>query len=237
MSNLQGTIRRLTVNTTRQFERLGGYSDNLANFVTNTYKVKGFESIINEDGYVVEVDRRNHAQGDLKRTKNPLDIAINGAGFIPVTTKSGEILYTRDGSFTQDQDGMIVTYGGEIVGGGIQLPVNYEKLEIRENGDVYTYKTLLSEPDYHGTIPLVNFANPEGLDEIGANNYRKTDKSGEAQLIKDNNRFAQYHVEMSNVDMFAEVNDIMRTNASLMASQTLMSAIDKMYQQAVNLRE
>ncbi len=237
MRNLQGIIRRLTTNTVNQFERLGGHSENLSNMNTNTYKTKGFANIINEDGYVIEVGRRNHTQGELKRTASPFDIAINGSGFIPITTKNGEILYTRDGSFTTDKNGMLVTYGGDVIGSGIKIDPNYAKLEIKKNGEVCTYETLLSEPKVCGKISLVNFNNPEGLEEIGANNYKKTEKSGEAELIEDHEKITQYHVEISNMDIFSEVNDVMRTNASLMAAQTLMDAIDKMYEKAINIRE
>ncbi len=236
MATLQGIIRRTTVNSLTQFEKMGYYSENFGNTNTNSYKSVKFDDVLNENGYVGGVERRNFSQGELKRTKNPLDIALDGAGFVPVTNKNGEILYTRDGSFTQDKEGTIVTYGGDIVGGGIKLDVNYAKIEIKKNGQVYTYKTLTDKPECKGTIPVVTFANPQGLEEAGANNYKKTEASGEAELVKDHQKIAQYHVEMSNVDLFEEVNDIMRLNASLLATTSLMSVIDEMYKQAISLR-
>ncbi len=236
MANLQGIIRRTTVNSLSQFEKMGYYSENFGNTNTNSYKAVRFDDVLNENGYIEGVARKNFSQGDLRRTKDPLNVALDGAGFIPVTNKKGEILYTRDGTFTQDKEGTIVTYSGDIVGGGIKLDATYAKLEIKKNGEVYTYKTLTDKPEYKGTIPVVAFANPQGLEEVGGNNYKKTEDSGEAELVKDHQKIAQYNVEMSNVDLFEEVNDIMRLNASLLATTSLMSVIDDMYNKAVNLR-
>lgn len=236
MANIQGIIRKTTLNSLSQFEKMGYFSENFGNTNTNSYKAVRFDDVLNEGGYVSGMARRDFSQGQLRQTRDPFNVAIDGAGFIPVTNKNGEILYTRDGSLTQDKDGTIVTYSGDIVGGGIKLDVNYAKLEIKQNGDVYTYKNAGDKPEYKGTIPIVTFANPQGLEEAGDNNYKKTDASGEAELLKDHQKIAQYNVEMSNVDLFEEVNDIMRLNASLLATTSLMSVIDDMYNKAINLR-
>ncbi|MBE7705922.1 MAG: flagellar hook basal-body protein [Cyanobacteria bacterium SIG30] len=238
MKNLQGIIRRSTVNSLSQYERVGYMSENMSNFNTNTYKSVSFDDVLNEKGIIQGVERVNFAQGLLRRTDNPLNIGLDGAGFIPVTNKNGEIMYTRDGSFTTNNEGTIVTYAGDIVGGGINIGANYHRLEIRKNGDVYTYQTPTSEGEFKGNIPVVTFANPEGLKEIGGNNYVKTEDSGTPQLADSNHqKIVQYHVEGSNVDLFAEVNNVMRLNTSLLATTSLMSVIDDMYNKAINIRE
>ncbi len=53
----------------------------------------------------------SHAQGGLKVTDNPLDVALNGPGFFEVSTPSG-IRYTRSGSFKLAPDGRLVTSDG-----------------------------------------------------------------------------------------------------------------------------
>ena len=111
------------------------------------------------------------------------------------------------------------------------------KTEIRPNGEVYTYKDVAGEGEYCGTIPLVQFANPEGLEEVGKNRYRATEQSGEIVLIQDHNRIAQYGIERSNVDIFASVDEIMRLNTSLLASTSLMKAVGDMYDKAINIRD
>src|SRR5262245_10440126 len=52
---------------------------------------------------------RDFARGNLKATSNPLDLAIEGDGFFQVSLPSGEIGYTRAGSFHLNGDGALVT--------------------------------------------------------------------------------------------------------------------------------
>ncbi|GBF23366.1 flagellar basal-body rod protein FlgG [Candidatus Gastranaerophilus sp. (ex Termes propinquus)] len=235
--NLQGIVRRTTLNALNQFEKTGVVTERLSNMNTPGYKAVRFEEVMHEQGYATSVIRTDHSQGSHQVTDNPLDVSIKGPGFIPVTNKSGEIHYTRAGSFTVNKEGMIVTNAGDVVGSGIVIDADYEKLEIKPDGRVLTYRTLLSEPEERGVIPLVNFVNPEGLKEIGNNKFAKTEESGDALLVLEHSRMAQRHTERANVDVFASVNEIMRTNASLLASTTLLGAIDKMYEKAINIRQ
>ena len=92
-------------------------------------------------------------------------------------------------------------------------------------------------PNFQGTIPIVIFQNPEGLKEVGNNRWQKTENSGDETLVSEHNRIQQYKLERSNVDIFAHINDVMRVNASLLASTTLMSAIDQMYEKAINIKD
>src|SRR5499425_3014623 len=52
-------------------------------------------------------------QGDFSQTNNPLDLVIQGKGFFQIRRPSGELAYTRAGSFHLDRDGNIVTSGGD----------------------------------------------------------------------------------------------------------------------------
>ncbi len=235
--NLQGIIRKNTINALTQFEKMGYYSESVSNWSTNAYKANRFEEILSENGYTKGVVRTDHAQGSIQVTKRDLDVALNGAGFIPVTSPSGEIYYTRDGAFCLGKDGILMTQSGDVVGGGIQIGADTVKTRIDKNGDVYTYKELSGEPEYKGTIPVVVFQNPEGLKEVGDNKYMKTEVSGEEEIVCDHTKISQYSLERSNVDIFDTINQIMRLNASLLASTKLMGAVDDMYEKAINLRQ
>ena len=235
--NLQGIIRKSSTNITTEFERLAYASQNIANMNTNGYKAVRFEEIMDADGSVHGVERTNFAQGEFYMTKNPLDVALNGAGFIPVTTLSGEIRYTRDGSFMTNKDGMLVTKNGDLVGSGIKIDMSAEKTEIRKNGDVYSYKRLQDEPEFLGTIPVVQFANPEGLQNSGGNNFIATENAGKMTLVENHDYIKQYGIEKTNLDLTNEVYMISRINASILASSKLMSAVNKMYQSAINITD
>lgn len=230
-------MRRSTINTLHQFEKFGYYSQNIANANTHGYKSVRFDDVLDEQGYVSGAIRTNHGQGSFQLTQNPLDIGLKGPGYIPVTSVGGEIYYTRDGSFTLNKDGYLITTSGDLVGGGIRIDATSVKTEIRPNGEVYTYKDPSDEGQYCGTIPLVQFANPEGLEEVGKNRYRATENSGEIVLVESHDRIAQYGIERSNVDIFASVDEIMRLNTSLLASTSLMKAVSDMYDKAINIRD
>ena len=229
MNNLQGIVTKIQANMLSQYDRLDYAAQNIANLNTTGYKAVRFEDIIDADGSVYGKERIDTKTGDYQITKNPLDVALGGAGYFPVTTKTGEIRYTRDGAFTVNQDGMLVTKTGDLVGSGIFIDGSAEKIEIRNNGDVYTYKKLMDEPTYTGTIPVVKFDNPEGLKDVGANEFVATEDSGKMQLVEEPDYVKQYGLEHSNVDPINEIYKVARVNASLLASSSLQKAIREMY--------
>ncbi len=235
--NLQGIIRKSTVNITTEFDRLAYSAQNLANINTTGYKAVRFEDVIDADGSVHGYERTDVSSGEFYLTKNPLDVAIQGAGYIPVTSPSGEIKYTRDGSFTVNKDGMLITKNGDLVGSGIHIDGAAEKTEIKPNGDVYTYKKITDEPEFVGTIPIVQFQNPEALKDVGANEFIATENSGEMKLVEDHTRIKQYGIEKGNVDIMSEVLTVSRINASILASAKLMKTVNTMYQEAINLTQ
>lgn len=237
MLNAQAIIRKAINNTTTQFDKLGYVGNDLANYNTNGYKAIRFEQMLREDGYVVGVQRTNCKQGDIRITENPYDVAISGAGYIPVTSEDGEVQYTRDGAFVQGKDGYIYTRDGWLVGGGIKIPSNCYKFSINPNGDVYAYDEAGSLPKRLGTIPLVAFPNPERLEQGGMNKLMVTEDSGEPYLLTNHNSFRQNAIEHSNVDIYEAVNEMLRLNASMIASMRVLKVADDMYNKGINIRE
>lgn len=237
MYSMQAIIRRGINNATNQFDRLGYVANNLANFNTNGYKSVRFEQMLKEDGYLTAALRTDYHQGSLQITSNPYDVAINGVGFMPVVSPQGEVMYTRDGSFKQGKDGYLVTNDDWIVGNGIKIPTNCYKFEIKPNGDVYSYDAANTTPKKLGNIPLVTFDNPEGLEQAGMNKMVPTEESGEAKLIKDHDRICQNNIERSNTNIYNNVGEILRLNASMLASMRMMKVVDDMYNKAINIRE
>lgn len=237
MYTIQGQIRRSVLNIQSQFEKLGHISSNIANMNTNAYKAVRFDQLLNEDGYLDGYIRRDFStQGSTIRTQKHLDIALNTNGFIPVTSKNGDVTYTRDGSFKLDNEGYLITQDGYLVGDGIQLPANYNSVRIQQDGLVVIVKDDASEPEIVGRIPLVQFANPEGLKPTDGNKLIATTESGEPILDKDNKAFVQGMLEISNVNPYNEVSDVLRITASMKASFGMMRVIDDMYTKAINLR-
>lgn len=237
MHNLQGIIRKSTSNALNQWEKLGYVANNLSNMNTKGYKGVRFEQMLNADGYLTGEIRTDYQQGSLRVTSNPYDVAIDGPGYIPVFNAKGEVAYTRDGAFKQGKDGYLVTSDNWIVGNGIKIPSTAYRFEIKPNGEVYSYEKEDSKGKKLGIIPLVGFANPEGLDLCDNNKLRPTEESGEAKLIKNHDRLVQNQIENSNVSVFGSVTDMLRLNASMLASTKMMKVVDDMYNKSINIRE
>lgn len=238
MYSFQAIVRRNVSNIQSQFDRLGYVANNLANYNTHGYKNVSFEQMLNEDGYLSAAVRTNCAQGSVMITSNPYDVAINGAGYIPVVSEDGEVAYTRDGAFKQGKDGYLVTEDGWLVGEGIKIPANCFKFEIKQNGDVVAYDTNESISGKKlGTIPLVRFASQENLEFIGMNKFKPTEESGEAILVKKHDCIAQNSLENANTNLYEGVSDMLRLNASMIAGMRMMKVVDDMYNKSINIRE
>lgn len=237
MYNLQGLIRRNIVNTNMQFEKLGYVSTNITNYSTNAYKPVRFETILSEDGYLTGEVRTDFAQGSIKLTQRELDIAIDGSGFIPVTSENGEVTYTRDGSMTMNKDGYLITNDGHLIGDGIKIPINHYKIIIEKDGTVECIPQHGDNPVKLGKIPIVHFQNQEGLKLVNGNKYVATVESGEPILSKTHSAVQQGFLEVSKTNVYNSVNEVLRLNASMIASTKLMKVIDDMYYKAINLNE
>lgn len=237
MKNLQGIIRKNTNNVLNQWDKLGYVANNLANYNTRGYKGVRFEQMLKEDGMLTGAIRTDYHQGAIQVTSNPYDIAINGQGYIPVFSKSGEVAYTRDGALKQGKDGYLVTSDDWIVGNGIKIPTNCYKFTIKSNGDVYAYDKADAKGKKLGNIPLVRFANPEGLEQADMNKLRPTEESGDAVLVKEHECIVQNNLENSNISITDSVTDMLRLNASMLASTRMMKVVDDMYNKSINIRE
>ena len=72
--------------------------------------------------------------GNIMKTGNPLDIAINGEGFFSIEGN----LYTRNGNFTIDQEGNMITQDGkQVQGSGGPINVQGGRVEINGSGEVF----------------------------------------------------------------------------------------------------
>lgn len=237
MDNLQGIIRKAVNNTTTQFDKLGYIGNNFANFSTTGYKSVRFEQMLNQDGYLTGAVRTDYSQGTTQLTKNPYDVALTGPGFIPVTSPNGQVQFTRDGSFTLNKEGYLVTNDGWIVGEGIKVSPNVYKMQIKPDGTVVTMDSAKSPEKVLGQIPLVQFKNPEGLKQGDNNKVIATDESGTPKLVKGTNYFLQNSVEVANVDLYGSVSEMLRLNASMIASLRMAKIVDDMYNKSINLRQ
>lgn len=144
----------------------------------------------------------NHAVGEQQATGNPLDVAIQGDGFIAVQDPAGNEAYTRAGDFHVDANGTLVTAGGRPVlsdSGPLSLPPA-TSVTIGSDGTV-SVVPLGQTPNTVAAVGRIKLVNPpEGALERGADGlYRTGDGSpaaGDANV-----RLASGVLESSNVNL------------------------------------
>ena len=124
-----------------------------------------------------------------------------------------------------------------MVGDGIQIPPNAYRIEIKPNGDVMSYDKAGSLPEKIGTIPIVQFDNPEALEQGHNNKVVYNSETGEPKMVKNPDSIRQNAVEVSNVNIYDELNSMMRLNASMIASLNLMKVANEMYSKGINLQQ
>ena len=237
MYNFQAIISKGTNNALVQFERFGMLAHNLSNVDTNGYKKQTFEQILKEDGYLTGAVRTDYSQGSVRVTENPYDVAIDGPGYIPVTSPTGEVQYTRDGAFRLGKDGYLITSDGWMVGDGIKIPPNCYKFVIKKNGEVIAYDSHNDKPKKLGNIPLIQFDNPDGMEQADMDRLIATEDAGTGRLVKNHDFFKQACLERANVSVYSSANDLLRLNASMLASMQILKVADQMYNKAINIRE
>lgn len=237
MYNFQAIISKGTNNALVQFERFGMLAHNLSNVDTNGYKKQTFEQILKEDGYLTGSVRTDYSQGSVRVTENPYDVAIDGPGYIPVTSPTGEVQYTRDGAFRLGKDGYLLTSDGWMVGDGIKIPANCYKFVIKKNGEVVAYDSHGDKAKKLGYIPLIQFDNPDGMEQTDMDRLIATEDAGQGRLVKNHDFFKQACLERANVSVYSAANDLLRLNASMLASMQMLKVADQMYNKAINIRE
>src|SRR6202041_1843026 len=114
----------------------------------------------------------------LNETDNPLDVAIEGAGFFQVQRPDGTIAYSRAGQFQLNNQGTIVTTDGDPIIPTITVPANATAVTIPQYGVVNATLAGQQNPSQLGQIQLATFPNPGGLESKGNNLLKTTLSSG-----------------------------------------------------------
>lgn len=237
MNNLQGIIAKSVNNAKVQMEKLGVISGAAANYTTSAYKTPRFDTYVLADGRIAGTERYDYSQGSIQRTNQELDVAIDGQGFVPITTKEGKVAYTRNLSMKTTNEGLLVTADGSVVGSGIKIPIDSKKIQITPDGRILSYDEKHLEGYEIGKLPLVRFNNYEGLEQGDFNKVFETEESGKPILVSNHTSFSQYNLERSNMNWYDTVNETLRLNASLTASTSIIKLTNEIYQQAISLEQ
>lgn len=179
---------------------------------------------------------RDFGQGALEQTGNPLDVAINGPGFLTVQTPRGQ-RYTRNGSLQMDATGQLVTAEGNPVlgtGGPIVLQNGDRNISIAEDGTVSARQGTTTA--VRGKLQLSTFTAPQLLQKESSSLYVAPATAQPA--IDPKVRVVQGSVEKSNVNSVEAMTRLIEVTrnytdvAGLIAQQSDLrkSAIDRLVQ-------
>ncbi len=177
-------------------------------------------------GAVVDGSHSSFLPGRIHSTGNSLDFALIGPGFFSVDTPEGP-RYTRDGQFTLNGTGWLVTADGHRVRGeNGPIFVGNDDITIRADGFV------MIDGEIQDRLLLVEFPDRGGLLKQGANLYEATEATG--PIFRFNATIKQGALEMANVNVIREMVNLIEVQRSYEANQKLVQAYDDTLGKAVN---
>lgn len=175
---------------------------------------------------------RIFTEGVMKATGNKLDVAIEGDGFIQVQRDDGTLAYSRDGSLKIDGNGQLTTSDGYIIQPQVTIPPNATDITVTPDGRVSIKTAGDTAQTEVGTLQLVKFANPAGLEALGKNLYAETSGSGTAiQGTAGQEGFGtiqQGFLEGSNVQVVEELINLIQAERAFEVNSKLITAADNM---------
>ncbi len=149
-------------------------------------------------------------QGALVNTQNPLDISIEGQGFLQVTLPDGQLRYTRDGALRLNAQGNLVNSDGFLLSPPITIPQDAVSVSVGSDGTVSVINAGAPQASaIVGQLQLVRFANPAGMSAEGRNLFAQSGSSGPPILatpgLNGTGLIRQGFQERSNVDPVTEL--------------------------------
>jgi flagellar basal-body rod protein FlgG len=191
-------------------------------------------------GTRVAATERLHTEGNLTNTSDPMDIAIQGQGFLNVQLPDGTDAYTRDGALQVDQNGQLTTAGGLVIQPPINVPNNALSLTIGKDGTVSVTQPAAPGTNVQiGQLQLANFINPNGLQAVGDNLYLETDASGAPNIgqptVDGLGSILQQYVETSNVNVAEELVNMITTQRAYEMNSKAVETSDQMLSRLTQL--
>lgn len=228
-------------------ERLNITANNLANVNTTGFKkdqavqrsfremmisrIEGMERSVElgriGTGTVLDMSYTDFTQGRLRETGNELDLALVGPGFFVVQTPEG-VRYTRDGNFTLNERGQIVTQQGYPVLGerGVMQTISGMPVDVGSDGRLYLGEI---RGDH---FLIVQISEPQLMQKTGDNLF-----VADEALVENAEGFEirQGFLEASNVNIVQEMVEMIQLSRNYEATQKVITTMDSTLDKAVNV--
>src|SRR5438874_7114638 len=223
-------------------------ANNIANVNTNGYK--GDKSLFqeylktgaHEDNFIGR-DRavsfvldsgtfKDFAAGPSEQTKNPLHVAIDGAGFMVVQTAAGE-RYIRDGGLQINNQGQLVTAAGDAVlgtSGPIVFQPTDHDISIAADGNISVVEGTNRTESVRGKLRLVSFADAQRLRKEGSNLYSIGTAAAQPDTLS---RVRQGFLEKSNVSSVAEMSRMIEVTRTYTQMANMLQVLSDLHRSAI----
>lgn len=236
--------------------RMDVMTNNLANATTTGYKKEGttsqsFDTVLayrindlstgmnvstrighNSPGVKIGENYVDHSQGSFKSTGNTFDLAIGGEGFFNVefTSKNGEksVKYTRDGNFTLNVDGYMVTQDGDYVLGDDN---QYIKLNTALDATIDESGNIWQEGNMVAKIKLTDFENYDYLVRYGENFFEAIEGATPTTTQATVN---SGYLEQSNISVVTEMVNMITISRAYETNQKVVQTYDRVLDTTVN---
>lgn len=176
------------------------------------------------------------AQGSMTNTGNPLDLGIEGRGYLQVLMPSGETAYTRAGNLSVNDQGQLVTDDGYLIQPAITIPQDAVDITISKTGQVQISKADAAAPEVAGQLELATFVNEAGLEAMGDNLFMESGASGPATTGTPGSvgfgQLMQGYTEASNVDAVSEITALIVAQRAYEMNSKVITTADEMLQAA-----
>jgi flagellar basal-body rod protein FlgG len=185
-------------------------------------------------GVRIVATEKDYTQGSVNQTNGALDMEVNGRGFFQITLPDGTLAYTRDGSFTLDNQGNVVTASGYPLQPAINIPAGTQSLTIGSDGTVTAVTAAAPNGSKIGQIQIADFINEEGLQPTGNNLLVESAASGAPQVgtagTNGLGTISQGALETSNVNSVTELVSMIECQRSYEMNSKAISTTDQMMQ-------
>ncbi|NOX38044.1 MAG: flagellar basal-body rod protein FlgF [Calditrichaeota bacterium] len=219
-----------------QQRRLEIAANNLANSNTIGFKKEKiyFRQLIqevldpgNDENRMPGVTETDFSEGVLKQTNNPLDVAIVGEGFFVIETDEGE-LYTRNGNFTLDADGRLITQNGyPVATDGGEMQLIGQSVQITEHGEIVMDGQIV------GRLRIVTFDDPRLLQRVQST-YFAAGEATPIELTENEINLRTGYLETSNVNPLDELLEMIEVNRLYELGQKSIKAQDETLEKLIN---
>ncbi|MBP2655584.1 MAG: flgG 2 [Firmicutes bacterium] len=182
-------------------------------------------------GTIVDEIATIQSAGIMRQTGNPLDVAIEGKGFFAVETPNG-VRYTRNGSFSRNSQGELVTLDGyRVLGDNGPIRIgNAGVVNIGEDGRVMIQGKDPAATSA-GKLRIEAFADERQLTKEGASMFSAPPgaRPGAGNVL-----VHQGMLELSNVNVVSEMVNLISGYRAYEVNSKVVQAHDQLLDKAVN---